>query len=295
VEHLVSAHPLEFAFLEESQQLDLDGGGQLADLVEEERPPVRLLETADAPRRRPGEGTPLVAEELAFEERFGKGAAVDRDQRPGGPRAQVVNEAREQFLPRPALPPNENRRPAGGDPPRKIDEAFHLGAAEHDLIGRDPLFLQASPHHLVFPQQDAALRDPVDVQQEFVEVDGLRDIVDSACFHGLHRRLDRAVGRHHDDVELRVDLLHFLQDLQAVHARHLVVHQEKVVVGRPDLGEGPLARFGLGNGVAFLAKEITEHLPLDLPVFNDEDAEFLHALYAVNPFRCGGTTPPLSD
>ena len=49
---IVSLPPdaLELALLQEAQQLDLDGRRDLADLVEEERPVVGLLEPAVAPR-----------------------------------------------------------------------------------------------------------------------------------------------------------------------------------------------------------------------------------------------------
>ena len=113
---------------------------------------------------------------------------------------------------------------------------------------------------------------------ELVEVDGLGDIVDGPCLHGLHGRLDRPVGGHHDDVDLGVELLHLLEDLETVHAGHLVVHEEQVEIGRTDFREGLFAGVCLGHRVAFLAQEVPEHLPLDLPVFNDQYAEFFHIL-----------------
>ena len=47
----------------------------------------RLLETADAARQRAGERAPLVAEQFAFEERFGNRGAVHFDKRTRRPRA----------------------------------------------------------------------------------------------------------------------------------------------------------------------------------------------------------------
>ena len=49
---LVGADALVLAFLEHAQQLDLDARRDLADLVEEERPALGLLEASDAPLRR---------------------------------------------------------------------------------------------------------------------------------------------------------------------------------------------------------------------------------------------------
>jgi hypothetical protein len=50
---LVAADALELALLQHAQQLHLDGRGDLADLVEEERAAVGLLEAPLAPRPRP--------------------------------------------------------------------------------------------------------------------------------------------------------------------------------------------------------------------------------------------------
>ena len=51
VDRLVAADALELALLQEAQQLHLDGRRDLADLVEEQRAAVGLLEAAVAPRR----------------------------------------------------------------------------------------------------------------------------------------------------------------------------------------------------------------------------------------------------
>ena len=53
--------------LEHAQELGLQVERQLADLVEEQRAAVGLLERAGAPRDRAGERAALVAEELALE------------------------------------------------------------------------------------------------------------------------------------------------------------------------------------------------------------------------------------
>jgi len=56
-----------FVLLKETEEFDLDLRRELTDLVEEERPPVRLLEPADSPRRCPGKGPLLVAEQFALQ------------------------------------------------------------------------------------------------------------------------------------------------------------------------------------------------------------------------------------
>ena len=66
--------------LEDPQQTRLHVERQLADLVEEERALVRLLEEAAPRARRTGEGALLVPEELTLDEGRRHAASVDRDE-----------------------------------------------------------------------------------------------------------------------------------------------------------------------------------------------------------------------
>ena len=71
---LVAADALEALLLQHAQQLGLRGGRHVADLVEEQRAAVGLLEPADAAAIGAGEGALLVAEQLALQQRLGDGA-----------------------------------------------------------------------------------------------------------------------------------------------------------------------------------------------------------------------------
>ena len=72
----VAADALELSLLDHPQELRLQLQRQLADLVEEQRAAVGGLEPPLALGDRPGEGAPLVAEELALDERRRQGGAV---------------------------------------------------------------------------------------------------------------------------------------------------------------------------------------------------------------------------
>ena len=78
---LVAPQLGELGVLQHVEQLRLQRRLHLADLVEHEGAAVRLLELADAGRRGTGEGTPLVAEELALEEVGRERRAVDLHER----------------------------------------------------------------------------------------------------------------------------------------------------------------------------------------------------------------------
>src|SRR5439155_17354983 len=109
---LAAADAQDLALLQHAQELHLDVGRDLADLVEEERTAVGPLEAAGAGGDRAGEGAFLVAEELALEHALGEGLHVDGDERAADALAPVVEQAGDQLLPGAALALDQHRRPA---------------------------------------------------------------------------------------------------------------------------------------------------------------------------------------
>ena len=82
LDRLGAAQALELLFLQHAEQLGLQLRGDVADLVEEQRPLVRQLEAADLLADGAGEGALLVAEQLALQEPRGDGRAVELDEGP---------------------------------------------------------------------------------------------------------------------------------------------------------------------------------------------------------------------
>ena len=72
---LVASDPLERLLLQQAQDLGLQARRHVADLVEEERAAVALLELADAAAVGAGEGALLVPEQLALQQGLGDGRA----------------------------------------------------------------------------------------------------------------------------------------------------------------------------------------------------------------------------
>src|SRR5262249_53223175 len=85
----IAPPPLEALFLQETQDLGLRQGRHVADLVEEERAAVALLELADALAVGPREGASLVAEQLAFQQVFRDGGAIEGQEGGLGPAAML--------------------------------------------------------------------------------------------------------------------------------------------------------------------------------------------------------------
>ena len=91
---------------------------QVADLVEEQRAFVGRLDLADGLLDRAGEGAALVAEQLAFQQVFRDGAAVDGDERLLGARAEVVQRAGQRLLAGAALAEQQHGDVGGRQPSR---------------------------------------------------------------------------------------------------------------------------------------------------------------------------------
>ena len=80
----VAADAFQFALLEHAQQFGLDGGGNLADFVQQDGSAVGQFEPAFAFVESAGKRALFVAEELALDEVSGNGGAVDLDERGAG-------------------------------------------------------------------------------------------------------------------------------------------------------------------------------------------------------------------
>jgi hypothetical protein len=140
------------------------------------------------------------------------------------------------------------------------DRLAHLverqGLAEPDVLGHDPLLL------------DAAL-DDVD---HLVELERLEHVVVRAALHRVDRGLDRAEAGHDHGERARRGLADLVEQRDAAHARHLEVADDHVVVALPELGERARAVLGGADVVALHPEEIREHVADHLLVVNDEDA-----------------------
>jgi hypothetical protein len=145
-----AADALELTVLEDAKKLRLEVQGELADLVQEERPAVGELEAAHAGGGRAREGALLVAEQLALDEGGRQGGTVDADQRARTPGAPVVDRPGQELLPRARLPKEQHRgvhrrhlrdpsqdMPDGQAPPHDVVETVRAVDlfAEVDVLG----------------------------------------------------------------------------------------------------------------------------------------------------------------
>jgi hypothetical protein len=93
-----------------------------------------------------------------------------------------------------------------------------VGERRQPVVDRGPGVEQAAP-----------LEGPLDHQAQLVgSAQGLLQVVEGAELHGLDRGVDRAVGGHHDHLDLGLLGLELADQGQAVEVRHLQVGDEQV-------------------------------------------------------------------
>src|SRR5262249_42184316 len=97
------ANTRELAVLQDMEQLGLERGMEVADLVEEDRPSMRRLELTDLQFVGACAAAALVAGQLAPQEPARHRGAVDLYEGPGPPRRKMVDRARDQLFARAGL------------------------------------------------------------------------------------------------------------------------------------------------------------------------------------------------
>src|SRR5580700_2010280 len=107
---MTTSHSLKLALLEHTQECDLGFHGEIADLIEEERPAVSGFKPPHTPLQGTSEGAFLVPEKLRGNQRLRDGGAVHADE---GSRCAVRSPmkcASNQFFTRSGFAQDENGR-----------------------------------------------------------------------------------------------------------------------------------------------------------------------------------------
>ncbi len=234
-----------------------------------------------------------MAEELAFDQLFGDGGAVDLHERLVGPQRAGVQGPGHQLLARTAFPVNENPAVGGGGQLQLLPQGFHGNAVAHDAVAGAELVAQGA----VFLGQPALVERVPDQQHGLVHRERLFQEVEGAQLGGLDRGLDGAVAGDHDDRRGGVALLEAPQDFQAVDAGQPDVEQEQVVVF---LRRGFQAFLAGGYGVgfpAFFLEDVAQRGANAALVVDHQDGIGSHGLKprARPPARLPGTGPRWGD
>src|SRR5262249_50098759 len=116
----------ELTILEDMKQLALEGGVEIADLIEEDGALIGGLELADLELMRPREYAAFVAEELALEQVAGHGGAIDLDERSVAASARVVKGPRDDLFAGTSFASDEHRHVNGSNLGDNLAYLVHL-------------------------------------------------------------------------------------------------------------------------------------------------------------------------
>ena len=188
------------ALLQHAQQLHLQRRRRVADLVEEHRAAVRLLEDALVIGHRAGERAAHVAEQLGLEQRLGERAAVDRHERTARAPAVAVDRARDQLLAGAALARDQHRRRRVGGVRDLLVDGEHPGRCGRRSPAGTSSPLCSGSGDARRPR--ASARSTVALTSR--DVERLADVVEGAGAHGCDGGLQRAEAADQHDLPGRV-------------------------------------------------------------------------------------------
>ena len=195
VDELGPADATDLPLLKRPEELGLERLGQLADLVEEERAPVRDLDHPRLGPVRAGERAALVTEQLGLEQRIGQRGAVHGNEHLGGPRALGVDRPGDQLLPGPGLSLDQDVGLGPGGLPDEVEHRRHGRALADDLVEARAR-RERLPQPAILLDQTAPFGRALDGQAEHVVGrQRLQQVVERPRPHGLDRGLDASRGR----------------------------------------------------------------------------------------------------
>src|SRR3990172_6342466 len=130
---LLPAHPFEAVVLQEPEQEYLRGQGNIPDFVEEQRPSLGPLDPSLLLAGRPGEGTLLMPEKLAFQEARRIGRAVGHHEGPPAADVLLVDRPGHQLLSGSVLARDQNGCVGGGHEVDQVVDLPYLLALSDDF------------------------------------------------------------------------------------------------------------------------------------------------------------------
>ena len=242
-------------------------------------PPLASSKSPILSRSALGERAFHVAKELALEQRFRNGAAVDGDESLVGPGAALVHEPGDELLAGAALAGDEHGGRVTCDLARHVERRLDRGAVADDRVGAAngaELVLQL----LYLRAQLLALRRFAHGEHDLFGPERLLHVVVGAFLHRCDGRVGIAVRAHGDDERVTATARVAFDEFEAVHLRHAEIAEHEIDVVRRELAERLFA-FARGvHRVPFCAQNPRNRLTKSRLVVNDEN---LHGRIAATP------------
>jgi hypothetical protein len=186
---LLAADGFYLPVLYHAEQFGLKGEWHLGDLVEQQCAAVGRLQQSPVRFDGAGEGALLVAEQLAFEERLGDGAAVYRHERLVAAHAVVVYRSGDHLFAGAAAAGDEYAGVGAGNFPDEGEDFLHRRSLAHYIVERELLFdLAPEMGHLLL--EDFSLDGVANRSQQSLLAERLADVVERPPPHRLHRLVE---------------------------------------------------------------------------------------------------------
>ena len=207
-----AADAADLFFLQGTQDFCLQRNVKFADLVQKQRAVVGDLKQAFFVRNGSGERAFFVAEQLGFEQVFVDRGTVYGLKYLARTQAVGVDRPRDQLFAGAAFAADEDGRIGLGDLDDQLFDLVHLGRDRDDLgVERRQFF-----------------KCPRDGFEQLFAVVRLLQILERPQTQGIHRRIDRAVGREQNDDDRFVEIGELLEQIEPAHAGHLEIGQHEI-------------------------------------------------------------------
>ena len=177
----------------------------------------------------------------------------------------------DQLLAGSALAVDQDGRPGRGGLDDQIEDLPHARAAANDFSEPVLMRLQVLPQRAVLGDQPPLGERVAKDDQHLVVLERLGDVVEGAALHRRDRVLDRGVRRDHQDRQVVVYFLDFVERRDPVHPRHHDVHDHDVERHASDELEAGRGVCGQPHLVALAGQQRLEDLTHDLLVVYDQN------------------------
>ena len=217
----LAADPVELPFGQHPQQPRLQGGRHVADLIEEQRAPVSLLEAAPAQRISAGERTLLVPEKLRLQQVGRERRSVECDDRLAGARAVPVQRACDKLLARAGFSRDQHGHARARQATDRAEHLLHGARLAQQFRDAAAVCLGIHWHRRLLGGTAHEL-------DRLVDIKGLGEIFERAALIRGDRRIKVGVGRDDDHRQGRMQRLDFAEELEAAAPRHTDVSHQHI-------------------------------------------------------------------
>src|SRR5215472_5821616 len=280
------AHALNFAVLNDAQQLGLHLQRSLADFVEKYGAAAGVFEQAGAGVGGASERAAHVAEELAFEQRIDQRGAIADGEALFGHRAQLMKGARHEFLARAGGAADEHVGEVPGYLAGEIEDIQHGRALADDALKlrvEKELFFEAA--HLRALREDGG--QVVESLLKPPEVDRLGEEVVGAALDGVDGGLNGIKAGDQNHIDARIKLQCLLQEGEPIHGGHFQVAENHPASAGADLLQGFLRVSGSHNGETGFFEAFCDEIDLVAIIIENAERKMLAACGKFGNFKYG--------